>query len=278
MEDFVKQMIDDFKELFGRYPKPSTIPALPSTSLCKNDSETMLHGEYRSLVGKILYFVRKISPVCANACRELSQHLENPGNAHWKAVERLLGYLNHDKEHRIMKLRAPTEMRIYDVVDSAFANNTDTRKSTNAYLGTIGKHALVNWISKGQNIVTVSSTEAEYVCLSDGSKETTFTMHLLSEVFHVNLPSVMAEDNTGAIFLSKNHQVGSRTKHIDVRHHFIREKVDNGEIIVQYVNTCLNPSDLLSKNVSQKTHDVHAHDIRNGTLNCWDDNREDVKT
>jgi hypothetical protein len=171
-----------------------------------------------------------------------------------------------------MKLRAPTEMRIYDVVDSAFANNTDTRKSTNAYLGTIGKHALVNWISKGQNIVTVSSTEAEYVCLSDGSKETTFTMHLSSEVFYVNLPSVMAKDNTGAIFLSKNHQVGSRAPSLYSR------EVDNGEIIVQYVNTCLNPSDLLSKNVSQKTHDVHAHDIRNGTLNCWDDNREDVKT
>ncbi len=164
-------------------------------------------------------------------------------------------------------------MRIYDVVDSAFANNTDTRKSTNAYLGTIGKHVLINWISKGQNIVTVSSTEAKYVCISDGSKETTFTMHLLSAVFYVNLPSVIPEV-TGAIFLSKNHQVGFQTKQIDVRHHFTWEKVDNGEIVVQYVNTCLNSSDRLSKNVSQKTHYTHAHNICNGTLNCWDDNRD----
>ena len=105
-----------------------------------------------------------------------------------------------------------------------------------------------------------------------------FAMHLLSEVYYVNLPSVIAEDNTGAIFLSKNQQVGSRTKHIDVRHHFIQEKVDNGEIVVQYVDTCLNPADLLSKNVSQKVHDTHAKDMINGTMNCWEDNtREDVK-
>jgi hypothetical protein len=153
MEDFVRGMINDFKELFGRLPKVSLLPALPGTTLTKNDGEILLHGEYRSIVGKILYYVRKISPICANACRELSQHLENPGTAHWKAVERLLGYLDNDKKNRIMRMRAPTEMRIMDVVDSAFANNPDTRKSTNAYLGTIGGHALVNWISKGQNIV-----------------------------------------------------------------------------------------------------------------------------
>jgi hypothetical protein len=221
MEDFVRQMINDFKELFGRYPKTSSTPGLPSTCLTKSMDATVMHSEYRSIVRKILFFVRKISPVCANSCRELSQHLENPGTVHWKAVERLLGYLLDDMSRRVFKIRAPIEMRIYDVVDSAFAKNPDTRKSTNAYLGTIGKRALVNWILKGQNIVTLSSTKAEYVCLSDGSKETTFAMHLLSKVSYVDLPSVIAEDNTGAIFLSKNQQVGSRTKHIDVRHHFI---------------------------------------------------------
>ena len=133
MEDFVRQMINDFKELFGRYPKTSSTPGLPSTCLTKNMDATVMHSEYRSIVGKILYFVCKISPVCANSCRELSQHLENPGTIHWKAV----------MLHRVFKIRAPIEMRIYDVVDSAFANNPDTRKSTNTYLGTIGKRALV---------------------------------------------------------------------------------------------------------------------------------------
>ena len=229
------------------------------------------------MVGKILYFVKKISPICANACRELSQHLENPGEAHWKAVERLLGFLYADKKHRRMKMRTPKEMRPMDVVDSAFAINPDTRKSTSAYLGTIGARSLVTWSSKGQNIVTTSSTEAEYVSLSDGVKDTTFVTNLLDEVYYVELPAIIAEDNTGAIFLSKNQQVGSRTKHIDVRYHFIREKTEDGYVVVVYVQTCENPSDLLSKNVTQKVHESHAYDICNGTMDCWNWNREDVK-
>ena len=169
-----------------------------------------------------------------------------------------------------MKLRPPKELRVQDVVDSSFGDNPDTRKSTSAYLGTIGGTALVNWISKGQAIVTLSSTEAEYVSLSDGAKETTFTAHLLNEITTtVELPSIISEDNTGAIFLSKNKQVGGRTKQIDVRHHFICEKVECGDIRVQYFNTEKNPSDLLSKNVITRIRDLHASNISNGTLDCW---------
>ena len=275
MEDFVLGMFEDFKTLFSRYPKMATTPALPGTCLRKNKGEVILHGKYRSMVGKILYFVKKVSPICANACRELSQHLDSPGESHWCAVERLLGFLRNDPENRKLKMRPPMELRVQDVVDSSFADNPDTRKSTSAYLGTIGGGALVNWISKGQKIVTMSSTESEYVSLSDGAKETTFVANLLGEINTVILPSMISEDNTGAIFLSGNKQVGGRTKHIDTRYHFIREKVENGTIIVSYVNTVKNPSDLLSKNVTQKIHDTHAFNMRNGTLDCW--NRESVK-
>ncbi len=62
-------------------------PGFPGTVLSKDTGETVMHKEYWSLVGKILYFVKKVSPICANACRELSQHLENPGDAHWYALE-----------------------------------------------------------------------------------------------------------------------------------------------------------------------------------------------
>ena len=268
-------MIDNFTDLFGQYPKHAQTPGLPGTSLTKNQGDILMHGEYCSMVGKILYFVKKVSPNCANASRELSQHLENPGTDHWKAIERLLGYLHEDPSRRTMKLQKPTELRVMDVVDSTFANDVNTHKSKSAYLGTIGGTALVNWISKGQNIVTLSSTKSEYVSLSDGAKETTFAMNLLAEIAEVKLPSYICKDNTGAIFLSKNEQVGARTKHIDVRHHLIHEKVTSGDILVKYLNTCLNPSDLLSKNTAQKSYDAHAKDICNGTMNRW--KREDVK-
>ena len=269
MEDFVHVMLQDYHDIFGKYPRDASTPAFPGIVLRMNPDKVILHKEYRSMVGKLLYFVKKVGPICANACRELSQHLENPGDAHWSAVERLLGFIATDERNRKLKMRPPHELRVQDVVDSSFGDNPDTRKSTSAYLGTIGGASLVNWISKGQKIVTVSSTEAEYVALSDGSKETTFIMNLLNEVEYVEMPSIIAEDNTGAIFLSKNQQVGSRTKHIDVRYHFIREKVKAGDIRVDYVNTLKNPADLLSKNVTQKIHDTHATHIMNGTMDCW---------
>ena len=129
MENFVQGMTKDFQSLFGRLPKIATTPGLPGVCLRKNTSEAIKHAEYRSMVGKILYFVKKVSPVCANACREMSQHLENPGEDHWTAVERLLGYLRADEANRKLKLRTPTELRVQDVVDSSFADNPDTRKS-----------------------------------------------------------------------------------------------------------------------------------------------------
>ena len=212
MEDFVLGMFEEFKVLFDRYPKTASTPGMPDICLQKNVGEVIMHGEYHSMVRKILYFVKKVSPVCANACRKLSQHLDSPGESHWCAVERQLGFLRNDPENRKLKMRPPTELRVHNVVDSLFADNPDTRKSTSAYLGMVGKGALVNWISKGQNIVTMSSTQAKYVALSDGAKETTFIANLLGEIDHVILPSTMSDDNTGAIFLSGNKQVGGRTK------------------------------------------------------------------
>jgi len=84
--------------------------------------------------------------------------------------------------------------------------------------------------------VTFSSTEADYMALSDGSKETTFVTNILAEVTKVIMPtSLLSEDNASAIFLLKNSQVGSRTRHIDVHYHLIREKVKAGAINVSYI-------------------------------------------
>ena len=79
-------------------------------------------------------------------------------------------------------MSASTGLRVQDVVDSSFADNPDTRKCTKVHLDTIGGTALVHWTSKGQAIVTMSSTEAEYVSLSEGAKETTFMTMLLKGI------------------------------------------------------------------------------------------------
>jgi hypothetical protein len=117
---------------------------LPGTNLIQNDGDTLLHGEYCSMVGKILYFVKKVLLTCAIACQELSQHLESPRPTHWKAVKCLLGYLHKDPTCRTMKLQKPMELRVMDVVDSVFENNVNRCESTSAYLSIIGGRSLVS--------------------------------------------------------------------------------------------------------------------------------------
>ena len=81
----------------------------------------------------------------------------------------------------------------------------------------------MNWMSKTQQSVTLSSTETEYVSLATGACECKCIQQVLDEIAFCTPPGILLEDNTSVIFLVKNQQVGQRTKHIDVRWHFIRE-------------------------------------------------------
>lgn len=164
-------------------------------------------------------------------------------------------------------------MRSKSYVDSNYATNTENRKSVTGMINTVGG-TVTNWMSKGQVSVTLSSTEAEYVALATCAQETMFTQSLLDELGLTVRPGIIHEDNTGAMFLVKNRQISARTKHIDVRHHFIRDLWENGDIGVEFVRSENNPADLLTKNLAEKEFDSHAKDVMNGTLACW---KEDVR-
>ncbi|KAI2496764.1 GAG-pre-integrase domain [Fragilaria crotonensis] len=207
---------------------------------------------------------------------ELAQHLSNPGEDHWKALDRMVGHIKL-RPYEGLTYRRPKELRPISMVDSDYAKNTDNRKSISSGLHTLGG-TLVHWESKTQHVVTLSSTEAEYISLARGACENKFIMMLLDE--GIRRPDEkrhmgkVYEDNLGAIYLVKNQHVGARTKHIDVRAHFIRELEDNGYLNVQFIRSEENAADILNKNCPEKLHTKHAKNIRDGTLDCW---REDVE-
>jgi hypothetical protein len=89
---------------------------------------------------------------------------------------------------------------------------------------------------------------------------------LMTELGECEYPGIILEDNTGAIFLVKNQQVGQRTKHIDVRYHFIREHYENGEIDITHTRSENNEADIGTKNTTENLHQKHASNIRNGTM------------
>jgi ketol-acid reductoisomerase len=101
--------------------------------------------------------------------------------------------------------------------------------------------------------VTLSSSEAEYVAISEAVKEIKFIYYLLREIgIEVNLPITVKTDNVGAMFMTQNASSGVRTRHIDTRYQYVRENLEEGIINIEFVKSIENDSDIFTKNVSQR--------------------------
>jgi hypothetical protein len=139
-----------------------------------------------------------------------------------------------------------TGKSVIGYVDSDWGNNEDDRKSYTGFAFIMSGGAIA-WESRKQKTVALSSTEAEYMALSEGCKEAIFLQGLLEELFDVKESVILCNDNQGAERLTVNPMVNRRSKHIDIRHHFIRDKVGTGDICVKYVPTDDMVADILTK-------------------------------
>jgi hypothetical protein len=176
-------------------------------------------------------------------------------------------------------MRAPRDNTVVAFVDSDYASDREDRKSISGYLVTIGG-CLVSWQSKKQTGVTLSSTEAEFVAMSVAATEIKFIVSLLTEIDNCPpiLPSILKEDNTGAIFMAKNTAIGQRTKHVDIRYRFVNDMILAKDLTVQHIRSGINPSDIMTKNLSSILFSRHAEIISDGTLETLyeSENTEDV--
>ena len=223
-----------------------------------------MQEEYRSIIGKVLYLVKKVEPTCANAVRELSSFLDNPSQNHWRSVMRLVGYLG--AYSRPLKMRPPVDLTIRGCVDSDWASDPNDRKSVTGFLITIG-NCLVDWSSRKQATIALSSTEAEYMAYSDAGGTIKYLHMLITEVCgDCPKPAVLHEDNTGAIHLVNNNHIGKRTKHIDIKYRFVNSLVKEGLLKAEFIRSEDNASDIMTKHLVEKLFVKHADDIYNGVL------------
>ena len=140
----------------------------------------------------------------------------------------MIGYLK-DKETKGIFIRKPKVMISVIFCDSNYSTDNETRNSVSSLVATLGG-TLLTCLSKTQRTVTLSSIEAEYVGISSCTQEVKIISMLLEEMTEVQKPSVIYKDNQGAVLLSKNRQVCMRTKHIDIRRHFLKDMVEDKDI------------------------------------------------
>ena len=172
MNDKAEEIVKSYEKITGKAPKVYDTPGAPGEVLTKNEKEIIMLDEYRSMIGKLMFYTTKIAPECAFSVGQLARHMQNPNKDHWKAVDRIVGYLRGKEKHSLI-MREPKEMRIYSYGDSSYGDCKDTRRSTSGDLHTIGG-GIISWRSQLLKMMCLSSTEAEYVTLTETTKEQRF--------------------------------------------------------------------------------------------------------
>jgi hypothetical protein len=168
----------------------------------------------------------------------------NPGPAHWEAIKQIFRYLAgmHDLWLSYSKMRC--------VLKGYADANGSMAEDQRAILGYafLIDGSMVSWSSKWQEIVSLSTTESEYITAMHGMKEGLWLKSLLSEIFSpFNSPITMFSDNQATIALMRDHQYHARTKHIDVQYHWIRWVVEEGAMRLMYCPMDDMVADVLTK-------------------------------
>jgi hypothetical protein len=146
-------------------------------------------------------------------------------------------------------------------VDADYAACQDTRKSTSGFVFTMAG-CPVSWSSKRQSTVALSTTEAEYVSLARASQQARWIYSWTREVgFPQSEPAILKGDNVGSIHLTKNTKHHHKVKHIDIKHHYLRELVNDGKIEVQTIRGTENPADIFTKPLPKSTFLRHVESL-----------------
>src|SRR6201999_44767 len=251
-----KQYIINKLEEFGM-TDCSTVqtPMLPNSVLTKEQCpttpeavEAMKNIPYMNAVGSLMYLAIMTRPDIAYTVGVLARFNSNPGPEHWKAVKHLFRYLKRTMDLKLTYQPNPSTNDLFvTYCDGDHGGNKDNGKSTSGYLVKIGSGA-VSWSSKLQPVVTLSSTEAEYVAAMAAGKEICWMINLLTELgYKPPQPAQHNMDNQSTITVSKNPEHHGRMKHLDLDYHWLREKVEMKAIAPVYLQTDEMPADLLTK-------------------------------
>lgn len=217
---------------------PVYTPLDPNVKLQKlrNDDSHYedIERQYPLAIGMLIWAAIAMRPDIAFAVQQLSQFTSHPAPKHWTAIKRVFRYLKGTLDLNIRYNPADFDRDeiVKTFLDSDWGNNMDDRRSVLRYV-TMICGGPTTWNSKKRPTVALSSMEAEYMALCHAIREIIWIRMLLGELGHVtNKPTHLITDNDSAILFTKNQVFHVRSKHIDIRHHFVHERLASNEIMI----------------------------------------------
>jgi hypothetical protein len=254
------RMAAQLVEEYGlREAKPRATPLSTSPTLCRagiegdplddsgegQDPLDTAKFPYSRLVGSLMYLAYGTRPDITQAVGILSKYMSKPQVAHWEAALSVVRYLAANSSRGITYARSGNA-EIMGYCDADYGGDLDNRRSTTGYVFVLNGGA-VSWASRLQPTVAISTTEAEYMAAANATKEALWLRNLLADL-HMHCTTLqMYCDNQSAIKLAKHPISSLRSKHIDVQHHFVRERVERKQVSFQYIDTAKNAADCMTK-------------------------------
>jgi hypothetical protein len=238
---------------------PAPTPGAPGQQLSKEQCPTeteekdeMKKTPYRSMVGSIMYTYIGTRPDIGFNLIKTAGFCENPGNHHWVAVKRILRYLKGTINHALQytgKLKPNEKVNITVYSDSDWAEDKDDRKSISGFVVKLAGGP-ISWQSKKQPTRAMSSCEAEFISLTEATKEVLWLTYFLDELEVPYNTPVIFTDSRAAMEWSKNACNHQRTKHVQLKYFFVRDVVRDRKVHMQYISTKENEADILTKSTS----------------------------
>ena len=252
--------IDDLIKFYDlRNDKRVSIPIKPNHKLTVDLEDEKDHlradadsTEYRQVIGKLMYLMKCSRPDICYAVCVLSRFMSAPKEKHWRYVKQLLRYIKTTRDYELV-YPVSESINLTGYTDSDHAGDLGDRKSTGGF-AFILSGCTISWRSMKQKTIAISSTEAENVAMSEATTEAIWLKAILSEL-SIDIGTItMCNDNQSSMHIIRNPSSHNRSKHIDVRFHFIRDHYQNGTISLKYIESEKLCADFLTKGVHQVKH------------------------
>jgi hypothetical protein len=239
--------------------KLRAVPMIPGLQLAKGQIDDK---PFPQMVGSLLYLTSCTRPDIAFAVNKLTRFISCHDQTHWDAgvhvCEYLLGTLNLGLKFR----KVPWEdFTLKGFSDSDYASDATTRRSVTGYVFTMGS-APIAWRSKTQPTVALSSTEAEYMALGATVAEGLYLKRMVAEFGYTSVMHIFG-DNMSSLHMVRNSSSNNKSKHIDVRHHFIRDHFASGMFQLEHLGTEDMVADMLTKSLAKVLHEKHRGELMN---------------
>lgn len=245
---YIQKILEKFKHL---NIKDSNIPYDPNIKLSENNGRALAQLEYASAIGSFMYAMHCTRPDIAFAVCKLARFTSKPSTEHWKAISKVFGYLKKTINFGLFYSDYPAVLEGYS--DASWITSLSDNKSTSGWIFTIGGGA-ISWASKKQTCISHSTMEAEFIALAATGKEAEWLRDLLLDIKlwpqHITAISVYC-DSESTMSRAYNKVYNGKSRHISLRHEYVRQLIRDGVMTVTYVKSCDNLADPLTKGLSK---------------------------